>query len=155
MNSSISEPRFGRRFDRKACTRIKGHTIQRKDLSKSAIHLPGRSQASTCNIGATEGRGEPEGGRLAWHPHTHCHVFDPRARSCTQVSLSRGLDVSLIEWTERLAHGSKDPPLSAKACPCHQSNSLGDHKHPLAMTVQRRAKESQREADRPPLGWPA
>jgi len=69
MNSSVSEPRIGRRFDRmdrKACTRIKGPTIQRKDLSKSAIHLPGRSQAPTSNVGATEGREEPEGGRPAW-----------------------------------------------------------------------------------------
>ena len=33
-------------------------------MSKSAIHLPGRSQAYDCNIGATEGRKEPEGGRL-------------------------------------------------------------------------------------------
>ena len=68
MNSSVSEPRIGRRFDRmdrKACTRIKGPTIQRKDLSKSAIHLPGRSQASTSNVGVTEGREEPEGGRPA------------------------------------------------------------------------------------------
>ena len=88
-------------------------------------------------------------GRPAWHPHTHCHVFNPGARSCTQVSLSRGMDVGLIEWTERLAQGSKDPPFSANACPCHQSNSLGDHKHPLAMTVQWRAEESQREAGRP------
>jgi len=68
MNSSVSEPRIGCWFDRmdqKACTRIKGPTIQRKDLSKSAIHLPGRSQASTSNVGATEGREEPEGGRPA------------------------------------------------------------------------------------------
>jgi hypothetical protein len=69
MNSSVSKPRIGCRFDRmdrKACTRIKGPTIQRKDLSKSAIHLPGRSQASTSNVGAIEGREEPEGGRPAW-----------------------------------------------------------------------------------------
>ena len=68
MNSSVSEPRIGRRFDRmdrKACTRIKGPTIQRKDLSKSAIHLPGRSQAPTSNVGATKGREEPEGGQPA------------------------------------------------------------------------------------------
>ena len=68
MNSSVSEPRIGRRFDRmdrKACTRIKGPTIQRKDLSKSAIHLTGRSQASTSNVVATEGREEPEGGQPA------------------------------------------------------------------------------------------
>ena len=68
-SSSASEPRIGCRFDRmdrKACTRIKGPTIQRKPMSKSAIHLPGRSQASTCNVGATEGREEPEGGRPAW-----------------------------------------------------------------------------------------
>ena len=65
MNSSVSEPRIGRRFDRmdrKACTRIKGPTIQRKDMSKSVIHLPGRSQASTSNVGATEGREKPKGG---------------------------------------------------------------------------------------------
>ena len=68
MNSSVSEPRIGRRFDRmdrKSCTRIKCPTIQRKDLSKSAIHLPGRSQASTSNVGATEGREEPDGGQPA------------------------------------------------------------------------------------------
>ena len=67
MYSSVSEPRIECRFDRmdrKACTRIKGPTIQCKDMSKSAIHLPGRSQAYDCNIGATEGRKEPEGGRL-------------------------------------------------------------------------------------------
>ena len=44
---------------------IKGPTIQCRDMSKSAIHLPGRSQAYTCNVGATEGRGELEGGRPA------------------------------------------------------------------------------------------
>ena len=75
-------------------------------------------------------------GRPAWHPYKPCHVFDPVARSCTQVSLSQGLDVGLIEWTERLAQGSKDPLFSEKACPCHQSNSLGDHKRPLVMMVQ-------------------
>ena len=68
MYSSVSEPRIGCRFDRmdrKACTRIKGPTIQRKDPSKSGIHLPGRSQASTRNVDATEVREEPEGGRPA------------------------------------------------------------------------------------------
>ena len=68
MHSNVSELRIVRRFDRmdrKACTRIKGPTIQRKDMSKSAIHLPGRSQAYNCNVSATEGRGEPEGGRPA------------------------------------------------------------------------------------------
>ena len=80
MNSSVSEPRIGRRFDRmdrKACTRIKEPTIQRKAMSKSAIHLPGRSEASTCNVGATEGRGEPEGGWPAQHVQAlqlrNCH----------------------------------------------------------------------------------
>ena len=34
-------------------------------MSKSAIHLLGRSQASTRNDGAMEGRGEPEGGQQA------------------------------------------------------------------------------------------
>ena len=65
---SASEPRIGCRFDRmdrKACTRIKGPTIQCKDTSKSAIHFPGRSQASTYNVGAMEDRGEPVGGRPA------------------------------------------------------------------------------------------
>jgi len=69
-SSSAFESRIGRRFDRmdrKACTRIKGTTIQRKAMSMSAINLHGRSQASTCNVGATEGRGEPEGGRPASH----------------------------------------------------------------------------------------
>ena len=33
-------------------------------MSMSSIQLPGRSQASTHNDGAMEGRGEPEGGRL-------------------------------------------------------------------------------------------
>ena len=67
-SSSAFESRIGRRFDRmdrKACTRIKGPTIQHKATSKSAIHLPGRSQAYKCNIGATEGREELEGGRPA------------------------------------------------------------------------------------------
>ena len=32
-------------------------------MSMSSIQLLGRSQASTRNDGATEGRGEPEGGR--------------------------------------------------------------------------------------------
>ena len=62
---NVSEPRIGCRFDRmdqKACTRIKGPTIQCKDMSMLAIHLPGRSQAYICNVGAMEGRGEPEGG---------------------------------------------------------------------------------------------
>ena len=94
-------------------------------------------------------------GRPAWHPYKPCHVFDPGAMSCTQVPLSQRLDVNLIEWTERLAQGSKDPPFSAKTCPCHRSTSLEDHKCPLATSVQRRAEESQREAGRPPLGRPA
>ena len=67
-SSSAFEPRIGCRFDRmdrNAYTRIKGPTTQCKDMSKSAIHLPGRSQASTSNVGATEGREEPEGGRPA------------------------------------------------------------------------------------------
>jgi hypothetical protein len=66
--SSTSESRIGCWFnhmDRKACTRIKGPTIQCKDMSKSAIHLLGRSRVYTCNVGATEGRGESEGGRPA------------------------------------------------------------------------------------------
>ena len=78
--SSVSELRIGRRFDRmdrKACTRIKGPTTQCKDMSKSAIHFPGRSQASTRNVGATEGRGEPEGGWPAQHVQAlqlrNCH----------------------------------------------------------------------------------
>ena len=65
-HSSASESWIGCRVDRvdqKACTRIKGPTTQCKLVSKSPIHLPGRSQAYKCNIGATEGREEPEGGR--------------------------------------------------------------------------------------------
>ena len=108
-----------------------------------------RTHAKRGRIWAKTQADRPILGRPSWHPRTHCHVFDPGARSCTQVSLSRGMDVGLIEWTERLAQGSKDPPFSAKTCPCHQSNSLGDHKRPLAMTVQRRAEERQREAGRP------
>jgi hypothetical protein len=68
MHSSVSEPRIGCGFDRmnrKACTRIKGPNTHCKVMSMSSIHLPGRSQASTCNVGATEGREEPEGGRPA------------------------------------------------------------------------------------------
>ena len=68
MHSNVSEPRIGRQFDRmnrKACTRIKGPTIQCKDMSKSAIHLLGRSQAYKCNVSVTEGQEEPEGGRPA------------------------------------------------------------------------------------------
>ena len=61
----------------------------------------------------------------------------------------------LIEWTERLAQGSKAPPFSAKTCPSQQSTSLEDHKRPLATSVQQRAERSQREADWPPLGRPA
>ena len=68
MHSIASESWSGcqfNRMDRKACTRIKGPTIQCKDTSKSAIHFPGRSQASTYNVGAMEDRGEPVGGRPA------------------------------------------------------------------------------------------
>ena len=57
IHSSASESWIGCRFnrmDRKACTRIKGSTIHCKDMSKSAIHLPGRSQACNCNVSATE-----------------------------------------------------------------------------------------------------
>ena len=67
-SSSAYEPRIGCRFDRmsrKVYTRIKGPTTQCKVMSMSSIHLPGRSQASTCNVSATEGREEPEGGRPA------------------------------------------------------------------------------------------
>ena len=44
MHPNASKPRIERRFvrmDRKACTRIKGPTIQCKDMSKSAIQHPG------------------------------------------------------------------------------------------------------------------
>ena len=30
----------------------------------------------------------------------------------------------MIEWTERLAQGSKDPQFSAKTCPSQRSNTL-------------------------------
>jgi hypothetical protein len=45
-----------------------------------------------------------------------------QCNSCTKP-LSRGLDVGLIKWAERLAHGSKDPQLSANSCPSQQSNT--------------------------------
>ena len=80
-SSSASELRIGCHFDRmdrKACTRIKGPTTQCKDMSKSAIHFPGRSQVSTRNVGATEGRGEPEGGRPA----------SPRPAGLTRASVA-------------------------------------------------------------------
>ena len=88
-------------------------------------------------------------GRLAWHPYTPSHDFDLGAMSCTQMPLSQGLNVGLIEWTGRLAQGSKDPQFSVKIRPSQQSTSLEDHKHPLTMSVQRRAEESQKEAGRP------
>ena len=69
-HSNASEKRIGCQFDRvdrKAYTKIKGPTTQCKDMSKSAIHLPGRSQAYECNVGAMEGREEPDGGRPALH----------------------------------------------------------------------------------------
>ena len=94
-------------------------------------------------------------GKNPGHVYIPCHVFDPGAMSCTQMSLGQGLDVGLIEWTERLAQGSEDPQFSAKTCPSQQSTSQEDHKHTLATSVQRKAEESQREAGRPPLGWPA
>ena len=56
-------------------------------------------------------------GRPAWHPYTSSHDFDPGAMSCTQMPLSRGLNVGLFECTGRLAQGSKAPPFSAKTCP--------------------------------------
>ena len=41
------------------------------------------------------------------------------------MPLSRGLDVSLIKWIERLAQGSKDPPFSANSCLGQQSSTQG------------------------------
>ena len=56
-------------------------------------------------------------GRPTWHLYTPCHIFDPEAMWHVQIPLSRGLGVGLIEWTERLAQGSKDPQLSENSCP--------------------------------------
>ena len=93
-------------------------------------------------------------GRPAWHPYTPSHDFDPGAMSGTQMYLSRGLDVGLIVWTERLAQGSKDPQLSAKPCPSQQSTPWSNHKRQDTTSVERRASMNQREAGRPPLGRP-
>ena len=92
-SSSAFESRIGRRFDRmdrKACTRIKGTTIQRKAMSESAIHLPGRSQASTCNVSAMEGRGEPEGG---WPASPRPAGLACASVATTQLSPTSGEDL--------------------------------------------------------------
>ena len=81
-------------------------------------------------------------GRPAWHPYTPSHDFDLGAMSGTQMYLSRGLDVSLIVWTERLAKGSKDPQLSAKPCPSQQSTPWSNHKRQDVTSVERRASTS-------------
>ena len=52
-------------WTKRLAQRSKAPPFSAKDLSKSAIHLLGRSQASTSNVGAIEGREEPEGGRSA------------------------------------------------------------------------------------------
>ena len=104
MNSSVSVPRIGCRFDRmdrKACTRIKGPTIQCKDMSMSSIHLHGRSQASTRNVGAMEGRGEPEGGRPA---STRLTGLARAGVEATQLSPTPG---------EHLRHPGEDGALMA------------------------------------------
>ena len=93
MHSSAFESWIGCRFnriDRKACIRIKGPTIQCKDMSKSAIHLPGRSQAYTCNVGATEGRGEPEGG---WPASPRPAGLACASIAITQLLLTSGEDL--------------------------------------------------------------
>ena len=93
MHSNVSEPRIGCRFDRmnrKACTRIKGPTIQCKDMSKSAIHLPGRSQAYDCNVGATKGREEPEGG---WPASPRLAGLACASVAITQLLLTSGEDL--------------------------------------------------------------
>ena len=95
-------------------------------------------------------------GRIrSWHPHTHCHIFDPGEMSWTQVSLNRGLVVGLIEWNESLSQGSKDPPFSAKTCPSQQSTPWSNHKRQVTTLAEWRASTSQREAGQPPLGRPA
>ena len=98
-----------------------------------------------------ENPGRPAYPRPAWHPYTPSHDFDPGAMSGTQMYLSRGLDVGLIVWTERLAQGSKDPQLSAKPCPSQQSTPWSNHKRQDTTSVERRANMSQREAGRPGL----
>ena len=93
MHSNVSKPRIGCRFDcmdRKACTRIKGPTIQCKDMSKLAIHLPGRSQAYICNVGAMEGRGEPEGG---WPASPRPAGLACASVAITQLLLTSGEDL--------------------------------------------------------------
>ena len=114
-----------------------------------------RTHAKRGRIWAKTQADRPILGWPAWHLHRPSHGFDPREMPCTQVPLSRRLDLGSIEWTERLAQGSKDPQFSAKTCPSQQSTSQEDHKRTIATSVQQRAERSQREAGWSPLDQPA
>ena len=108
IHSSASESWIGCRFnrmDRKACTSIKGPTIQCKDMSKSAIHLPGIPQVYDCNVGATKGREEPEGGWPA----------SPRpaglARACVQSK-----QATPTSWSDHRRPGEGGGQMATSPC---------------------------------------
>ena len=93
-------------------------------------------------------------GRPAWNLYRQCHIFDPGQCDTSTMPLSHGLDVGLIEWTERLAQGSKNPQLRARSCPSHQSTSQEDHKSTSVTSVQRKGREKP-EGGRPATPRPA
>ena len=65
------------------------------------------------------------------------------------MPLSRGLDVGLIKWIERLAQGLKDPPFSANSCSGQQSSNQGRsqaHKCKVSTTEGRDVPEGGRPA---------
>ena len=101
-----------------------------------------RTHAKRGRIWVKTQADQPILGRPAWHPYTPSDDFDPGAMSGTQMYLSRGLDIGLIVWTERLAQVSKDPQLSAKPCPSQQSTPWSNHKRQDTTSVERRASTS-------------
>ena len=71
------------------------------------------------------------------------------------MPLSHGLNVGLIEWTERLAQGSKDPQLSENSCPSHRSTTQGRsqaYKCNVGTTEGRGEPEGGRPASPRPAG---
>ena len=71
------------------------------------------------------------------------------------MPLSQGLDVGLIEWTERLAQGLKDPQLSTNSSPSHrfttQTRSQA-YKGNVGATEGRDGPEGGRPASPRPAG---
>jgi len=124
MNSSISELRIGRRFDRKACTRIKGPTIQRKAMSKSAIHTVEQSQASTSNVGATEGRDGPEEGRPASPRPTSLQLpaFGPRNEHRPQEAIRDVHAKAVARWPHPQAGRPSRPHFAASDIPASRGS---------------------------------